>query len=283
MNTYKSNVDMFDRELALPDKVFLTLNRCNIPAAVLGSRQFQAHPKAICIDGVKALYKTFFSSMDECGSYEKRAQKFMDYMCVHFRFSNLEDAGWDAGKIPHRGNADYLHMLRGWLFDNNSREGAVLKSWVESRFGLVTRHHGGSLMDEKYYQAYRQARAQGLYGTNALEAQLDLLYSYCQYELSRHYQENQTLTLYRGINRLDAYEVLRQADSKQATVLLNNLNSFSSDKERADEFGDQIMSCQVPWQKVLFFSDLLPGLLSGENEYLVIGGVYDISITHILS
>ena len=245
---------------------------------MLGSRQFQTHPKAVFIDGVEALYKSIFTSLDACDSVEQRAEKFVDYMAVHFRLFQLEDAGWGGEKTAHRGNADYLHMLRGWLFDNNSREGAVLKSWVESRFGIVARYHGGSLTDEKYFQAYRQARSQGLYGTNALETQIDLLYSYCQYELSRRFKEDQTLFLYRGINRLDTYEILRQADTKHATVLLNNLNSFSNDKERADEFGDQILSCQVPWQKILFFSSLLPGRLEGESEYLVIGGVYDIAI-----
>ena len=39
------------------------------------------------------------------------------------------------------------------------------------------------------------------------------------------------------------------------------------------------MSCQVPWQKILFYSNLLPGVLEGENEHLVVGGVYDITVT----
>jgi NAD+--dinitrogen-reductase ADP-D-ribosyltransferase len=281
MNTYNTNVDIFDQELLLPEGVFLPFNRCNIPAAVLGSRQFQQHPKSLSIDGISMLYKTFFAYLDECDSAQERAQLFMDTMAVHFRLSHLEDAGWDKQNAHHRDKADYLRMLRGWLFDTNSREGAVLKAWVESRFGLVARYHGGHLTDRAHYQAYRQARSQGIYGTNALEAQLDLLYSYCQYELARRYEEKQTLCLYRGIHHIQSYEVLRQKDDKHATVLLNNLNSFSSDKERADEFGDQILSCQVPWQKILFFSNLLPGVLSGENEYLVLGGVYDIAVTQV--
>jgi len=70
----------------------------------------------------------------------------------------------------------------------------------------------------------------------------------------------------------------RREDTKQAIVLLNNLNSFSSERERADEFGDYVISCRVPWQKILFFSNLLPGVLAGESEYLVIGGVYEIAM-----
>lgn len=280
MNTYKTNVDIFDQELVLPDKAFRSLNKCNIPASVLGSIEFQQHPKTIFIDGVKELFHIFFDNLDQCGSIEQRAQLFMDHMAVYFRLHCLVDAGWEKEKQQHRGNADYLHMLRGWLFDTNSQEGAILKSWVESRLGIVTRYHCGRLTDAAHYQTYLQARSRGLHSTNALEAQLDLLYSYCQYELSHRYDEDHTLLLYRGTNNLDEYDILKQTDARHATVLLNNLNSFSCDKDRACEFGDMILQCQVPWQKIFFYSNLLPGMLAGENEYLVVGGAYDISISH---
>ena len=279
MNTYKYNVDIFDRDLLLPDKVFSSLNRCNIPPAVLGSLRFQQHPQALFIDNVKELHKALFTALDQIDAIAQRAQKFIDYVDVHFRLSNLNDAGLVEGKAHNRDKADYLHILRGWLFDPDSRDGAVLKSWVESRFGLLTRHHRGSLSDFSCYRAFRQACAHGLYNTNALEAQIDLLYSYCQYELSKRYPSEQTLLLYRGINNINSIDILqRREDTKQAIVLLNNLNSFSSERERADEFGDYVISCRVPWQKILFFSNLLPGVLAGESEYLVIGGVYEIAM-----
>jgi NAD+--dinitrogen-reductase ADP-D-ribosyltransferase len=44
-------------------------------------------------------------------------------------------------------------------------------------------------------------------------------------------------------------------------VLFNNLNSFTSSRERADEFGDYILVAEVPLPKVLFFNRLLPGML----------------------
>ena len=46
-------------------------------------------------------------------------------------------------------------------------------------------------------------RAAGLYGTHALEAQLDLVYSYCQYELAHAWPADTLLTLYRGVNHMD--------------------------------------------------------------------------------
>ena len=265
----------------LPSYARLPINRCNLPAVILGSLSFQHHPTAIYIDGVHELHKELFEALANIQSHQQRADHFMNYMVVHFRMHQLEDAGLMSGDSNKRKNADYLRMLRGWLFDADSREAAVLKSWVESRFGLLTRYHKSDLADysDKNYQVYLQERSRGLYATNALEAQLDLLYSYCQYELALKYDNKQHLQLYRGVNRIDSYEILEREDKHQAIVLLNNLNSFTRERERADEFGDYILETEVPRQKILFYSNLLPGIFSGEEEMLVIGGVYEVKIT----
>ncbi|MCU7939985.1 MAG: NAD(+)--dinitrogen-reductase ADP-D-ribosyltransferase [gamma proteobacterium symbiont of Bathyaustriella thionipta] len=125
-------------------------------------------------------------------------------------------------------------MLRGWLFDANSKESAVLKSWVESRFGLLARNHNGRLDDfgSDNYLKYLSDRSQGLYNTNALEAQFDLLFSYCQYEIQRQFPDQTHITLFRGTNRIDEYEILKQLDKHRSILLLNNLNSFTSERER---------------------------------------------------
>jgi NAD+--dinitrogen-reductase ADP-D-ribosyltransferase len=60
---------------------------------------------------------------------------------------------------------------------------------------------------------------------------------------------------------------------------LNNLNSFSSDFERAWEFGNRVLKTEVPLAKVVFFSSLLPTVpMQGEEEFLVIGGEYDVEV-----
>ena len=261
----------------LPGYARLPINHCNLPPVILGSLSFQRHPVALVLDGVRELHKQLFDLLDGLATHEARAQQFMDYMVVQFRLHQLEDAGLDGE--GSRGKANYLRLIRGWLFNPDGREAAVLKGWVESRFGLLPRYHGGPLLgyDNPNYQAYLAARAEGLYGTNALEAQLDLLYSYCQYELARLYDAQQRLHLYRGINQLDGFDVLTQLDKHRAIVLLNNLNSFSLDRERAGEFGDTLMEADIPWQKVLYYSRLFPGMSIGEDEYLVIGGVCEIS------
>ena len=61
-------------------------------------------------------------------------------------------------------------------------------------------------------------------------------------------------------------------------VLLNNVSSFSRSRERAGEFGDTILSVDVPLSKLAFFSELLPGMLKAEDEYVVIGGLYRVRL-----
>jgi NAD+--dinitrogen-reductase ADP-D-ribosyltransferase len=266
-----------DADVSLPGSARLPVNRCNLPPQILGSLTFQQHPTALELDGVRALHGNFFKLLDAIEDADWRAHAFKDFMRASFFLDRLDEAGLErASQRLQRDLADYLHMLRGWMFDPDGREAAVLKSWVESRFGLLPRSHHGPLGDFSgyNYQAYLAARAYGLYNTNALEAQLDLLYAYCQYELARRYPRLLHLTLYRGINRIEEHEVLAKPSRNSWILLLNNLNSFTADPERADEFGDIVISARVPLPKILYLPELLPGTLRGEQEHLVIGGVY---------
>jgi len=261
---------------------FRSVNRCNLPAFVLGSLSYQNHPAPLEIDGIHALHQDLFAMLREMDEHAERASRFMDYMTVHFRLDRLEDVGLEPGrkKRKQRTNADYLRMVRGWSFDADGREGAVLKSWVESRFGLLARHHAGPLGedDSMARHAYQRQAAAGIYATNAIEAQLDLLYTYCQYELARQHPHATHLTLYRGVNRIDQHETLERPGRQCIRALLNNLNSFSASRERADELGDYIFEALVPLPKIFFYNQLLPGMLKGEDELVVIGGIYEISI-----
>ena len=269
---------------SLPRDARLSINRCNLPAVVLGGLTFQAHPVPLELDGVCEFHHDLFVNLlFPIDDHAARAAQFVDYMAVQFRLEALEDAGLTPGrkKKKYRTNANYLRMVRGWSFDSDGREGAVLKHWVESRFGLLARYHGGPLdgRDSDAYHQYLVEGSKGLYATNALEAQLDLLYAYCQFELACAYPDDTHLTLYRGINRIDEHEVLERGGDGRYRVLLNNLNSFTSDRERADEFGDYILEAHVPLPKVFFYNSLLPGMLKGEDEYVVIGGAYDVGIS----
>ena len=267
----------------LPAHARLPINRCNLPSVILGSLTFQQHPVPLRLDGVEELHAELFASLRGIGDPAQRAICFKDYMRSGFLLDHLDEAGFDAGKSRHkRDKADYLRMLRGWMFDPDGQEAAVLKSWVESRFGLLPRNHKGPLGDfsTENYQRYLSARAQGLYNTNALESQLDLLFTYCQYEIGRHYPDRSHLRLFRGINQVRDHEMLQRPDKQTYILLLNNLNSFTNNRSRADEFGDYILETDIPLTKLLYFPELLPGTLKGENEYLVIGGVYRVTLSY---
>lgn len=265
----------------LPASACLPINRCNLPALILGSPSFQQHPVPLYIDGVHSLHRSLFAHLDAVEGVTERVEYFRGYMDTCFQLNALEEAGHQAHSRMDRSRANYLRLLRGWGFDSNSREAAVVKGWVESRFGLIPRFHHEAIThpEQPSYRFYEQERAHGLYNTNALEAQLDLLYSYCQYELGRRFPQQSHLSLYRGINGLNTYEVLEGSSrQRQALILLNNMNSFTDSLERADEFGDEVLEVEVPLPKVFYFTPLLPRTLRGEGEYMVIGGVYRVNL-----
>ncbi len=269
--------------LVLPAYARLPINRCNLPASIVGGLTFQKHPAALELDGVRELHTSLLDVLAREPIPRERAQRFREYMALSFLLDHPEEAGLDPQDGRGRSRADYLRLLRGWLFDPDGREAAVLKGWVESRFGLLPRSHKGPMGDYTgaSYSAYVRERAQGLYNTNALEAQLDLLYTYCQHELARRRPGQTHLRLYRGLNRLDEREIFARPSAHTYVLLLNNLSSFTGQRERADELGDQVIRCEVPLVKLLYFPGLLPGLLQGEDEHLAIGGLYEAHIERL--
>jgi len=269
----------------LPEWARLPINRCNLPASLLGGLGFQLHPTPLTLDGVHELHNALFVALTKEVDPAQRAEIFQTHMSAAFLLDHPDEAGYEPDdKRPGRGKLDYRRLLRGWLFDADSREGAVMKGWVESRFGLLARHHGGPLGDYtgESYEHYLVQRARGLYNTNALEAQLDLLFSYCQFEVTRRWPGSSHIRLYRGINHIGEHEVIEQRDRRHLVLLLNNLNSFSDEPDRAGEFGDEVISTEVPLAKLIYFPDLLSGMFQGEREYLVLGGIYEARIETLL-
>lgn len=263
---------------SLPRNARLPINRCSLPAVLLGSLSYQKRPVPLTLDGVLELHKPLFIGLDALSAPTDRVRLFLGHMDAAFSLEHPEEAGYSDANPQDRTRASYLRLVRGWAFDSDGLEAAVLKGWVESRFGLLPRHHGGPIRDLSgdTYRAYLEQRSRGLYGTNALEAQLDLLYTYCQYELGRQHLGRTHMTLYRGVNRVNDHEVLYEAEKGKRVVLLNSLSSFTRSRERACEFGDFILEVEVPLAKVCFFHRLLPDRLKGEDEYVVIGGVYEV-------
>lgn len=242
---------------------------------MIGDLAFQERPQPLEIAGVRHGDRRLFGRLAMLADAEQRGQVFHDYVSVKFRLHEWAEHQ-NAARTSIR--SSYVQFLRNWGADSNGYAGAVLKSWVESRFGLPPTFHGGRLGADGTARArYEFDCMRGASKTVAATMQLDLLYTFCQDELARRFPGQRWRTLYRGTHDPEEYAIrdTEAAAPRTACVRLNNLSSFTADREIAWEFGSSVWEVQVPLQKIVFFSGLLPrNLLGGESEYLVLGGDY---------
>lgn len=247
--------------------------RCNLPPWITASPEFQANPQPLEIDGARATDRRLFALLATTADPEQRGAIFHDYVSVKFRLHE-----WNQHQASARASLrhSYIRFLANWGVDSNGHAGAVLKAWVESRFGLRATYHRGVLaQDSAAREHYAADRMKGAAQTMGVAMQFDLLYTFCQDELRRRHPDRTHLTLYRGTHDPEEYAVRDAAAADAALIRLNNLSSFTSDAEIAWEFGSSVWEVRVPLAKVVFFSGLLPRhLLEGENEFLVLGGEY---------
>lgn len=249
-----------------------SFNRCNLPPWAIASVDFQDNPRDIEIEGVRQTDRRLFDKLASIGVAEERARVFHEYLSVKFRLHELDEHTQSAqASLRH----SYLHFIRAWGADSNGHGGAVLKAWVESRFGIRATYHSGRLgQDADANDRYLRDRMKGASKVMGASMQLDLLYTFCQDELKRRLPGQRWLTLYRGTHDPEEYAV-RDGGANHELVELNNLSSFTSDLEVAWEFGSLVWEVKVPLQKIVFFSGLLPkSILEGEAEYLILGGTY---------
>jgi NAD+---dinitrogen-reductase ADP-D-ribosyltransferase len=255
------------------------LNRCNLPPWAIASRHYNRHPQPLEVQGVLHNGRPLFEKLDALETSESRGAVFHDFMDVRFQLHQWQQEVSSSGRKSLKNS--YLRFLRGWLFDSNSIEGAVLKGWVESRLGLLPTFHQVPIDDlhSDAYFRYTVDRMKGSERTSAILPQLDLLYEFVQYELARRYPQQTHLTLYRGIYDFAEHQVIEQLGKNRCLLRLNNLNSFTDDFERAWEFGSRVLEVEVPLAKIFFMCGLLPkSLFKGENEVLVIGGEFEVKV-----
>jgi len=133
------------------------------------------------------------------------------------------------------------------------------------------------------WMSYYEQKSASRYHNNSIYQQLDLLYEFCQWMLGRFDMLSTGLhvTLWRGSLDFEQQIIAGSLRERRCTVNLNNLVSFTLDRETAGCFGDWIMRVQVPKTKFL----LIPGLLNtnslhGESEVLAIGGDYDVDVSY---
>ena len=257
----------------------LPVNRCDQPPWVIASPHFNRHPLPLEIQGVRRAHQSFFSRLERLADPAGRQQCFRDYLDLVFQTGKWRRETTPLGRRSLRNS--YLRFLRGWMADSSSAEGAVLKGWAESRFGIPPVFHAGLIesVDSREYRLYLAERMRESLRSNAVEAQFDLLYEFVQSELRRRHPDVPFFTLYRGVRNLADYRVLENLDGHRTVVRLNNLNSFSSRLEHAWEFGDTLFEADVPASKIFFRADILPGVLPrGEEEALVIGGDFEVTV-----
>jgi NAD+--dinitrogen-reductase ADP-D-ribosyltransferase len=235
-----------------------SMNRCNLPSWAIASKHYNSHPQTIEIQGVSHNGRPLFEKLETEEDPDKRGLVFHDFMDVRYQLHQWQREETKNSRKSLKNS--YLRFLRGWLFDSNSVEGAVLKGWVESRLGLPPTLKGSER-------------------TSAIMPQFDLLYEFVQYELSRRFSARTHLKLYRGIYDFDEHQVIEKYGKNRYLLRLNNLNSFTDDFERAWEFGSRVLEVDVPITKIFFMGGLLPkSLFKGEGEVLVIGGEFEVKV-----
>jgi NAD+--dinitrogen-reductase ADP-D-ribosyltransferase len=259
-------------------------NLVGIPTGLLASTTFNDYPLPLHIRGVREHHARLFERLAAAGSATEAGNWFQEYMDATFDLARNSRVPTQ----PRRFRASYLRLLKGWGYDSNSREGAVMKAWVESRFGLFPTFHGNPLtrFSSGAWSRYVEEKLSSRFHNNDILGQLDLLYEFCQWSIGRWFQAGRRhLTLYRGVNDFRE-DSLPQGQTRPragpALIRLNNIVSFTARRSIACEFGDYILEAQVPTVKILFFNDLLPRHgLKGEAEYLAIGGDYCVTVSYL--
>lgn len=264
-----------------------SVNLVGLPTGLLGSAAFNDHPLELHIANVRETNPQLFEMLSLSDGPADAADAFYKYMVALFGADPEQHVPGETGPRgwarPYR--FSFLRLLIGWGYDSSSPEGAVLKGWVESRFGLVPTFHKTVVNDPEgaAWALYEKERMSAGFHGNAIHGQLDLLYEYCQWALARHAAPGQRhLQLYRGVSDFSEHQIVERVDRRTAVIRLNNLASFTTDRDVADCFGDTILTVRVPVAKVLFFNTLLPFYpLKGEGEFLVIGGDYRVETNRL--
>jgi NAD+--dinitrogen-reductase ADP-D-ribosyltransferase len=274
-----------DDALDQPSRWYGT-NLVGVPAPLLGSTAFNAHPVVLSIAGTCEAHHGLFSLLQGSRDLTEAQDMFVHYLSIAFglRKPDPHELKSMGPSEQRRWRSSWRKLLQGWGMDSNGAAGAVLKGWVESRFGLMPSFHKAPLarFPSPAWIAYLQEKASSRLNNNNIFQQLDLLYEYCQWSLRRMGTQSraapvQHLRLWRGSNRCEEQLVAGRLQNRRCTVRLNNLVSFSLSADDASCFGDWVFEVQVPTCKVLVFPDLLPGqVLQGEQEVLALGGNYEV-------
>ncbi|ABD07746.1 NAD(+)--dinitrogen-reductase ADP-D-ribosyltransferase [Rhodopseudomonas palustris HaA2] len=257
-------------------------NLVGVPMGFLTDVGFNDQPVPLHIAGVREMNPSLFEMLGQAADLADAGEAFSCYMAALFGIDAEQRVRRADGRSRFR--SSFLDLIKGWGFDSNGPEGAVLKGWVESRFGIFPTFHKDAIrrIASPAWTTYVEEKMSSRFHNNAIYVQLDLLFEFCQWALAHFSAAGSThVTLYRGVNAFDEHQIVQRIDKRHVVMRLNNLTSFSSDRSVADCFGDTILTVRVPVPKILFFNRLLAAHpLKGESEYLVIGGAYRVTASY---
>jgi len=254
-------------------------NLVGLSTGLLASRLYNEQPSPLHIAGVREMNPDLFVMLSQAVDIADAGDGFNSYMRAMFALDPEQREHAAAGSPTRRHyRSSYLRLLKGWGYDSNGPEGAVLKGWVESRFGIFPTYHKARIdrVAGPTWTGYVEEKMSSRFHNNSIYVQLDLVFEFCQWVLAHMAARETThLTLYRGVNDFDENQIVERIDRRTAIMRVNNLVSFTAERDIADCFGDVILTARVPIFKIVFFNTLLTmHPLKGESEYLVIGGDY---------
>ena len=273
---------MLVEEIHDPRRWYST-NLVGVSAEALASVHFNAEPQQLYITATRQTHPGLFGLLRDAGSQDTAAEIFGHYMRVAFGVDMPKASLTQAEARYYR--STYVKLLQGWGFDANAPAGAVLKGWVESRFGIVPSFHKAPLdhFPSEAWMHYLEEKLSSRFHNNCILLQLDVLFEYAQFCLQRFqpFGPGQHVKLYRGTQRSEVQLLRGSLRERSGVIRLNNLVSFSLSRERAEEFGDIMLSAQVPLAKLLFYPGLVQDrVLNGEGEALVIGGDFEVDLSY---
>ncbi len=261
-------------------------NLVGVSTAWLASTGFNEQAPELHIAGTRETQPGLFALLDRCNDLTQAREVFVHYLSIAFGLQAPEKPaiGSAASAEPRRWRGSWRRLLQGWGMDANGVAGAVLKGWVESRFGLVPTFHKAPLahFPSPAWVAYLEEKTSSRHHSNNIHQQLDLLYEFCQWALARFplpapQMQGPHVRLWRGSNRVEEQLLQGTLRERLCRVRLNNIVSFSLSPEEASCFGDWVFELLVPQSKLLVFPGLLPGqVLQGEQEVIALGGDYDV-------
>jgi NAD+---dinitrogen-reductase ADP-D-ribosyltransferase len=269
--------ELYDAERHDPRHWYST-NLVGVSSQLIASVDFNDFPQRLTISSTRFTHNGLFALLREARDQAEAADTFTHYMKVAFGLDKAAEGDLRTHK------SSYVKLLQGWGFDANGQPGAVLKGWVESRFGVSPTYHKQPLdhFPSEAWMRYLEEKLSSRFHNNCIQLQLDVLYEYCQWSLGRFEPfGGPRVRLYRGIDRAEAKLLSGSLAERRGVLRLNNLVSFSTARERAEEFGSVMLTVHVPVAKFLFYPGLLADrVLNGEGEILVIGGDYEVSLSY---